>query len=99
MTGTTLQIIMPAIGEEFGKSIHLTAVPTSTGIQLLDVNWGGHPDFAGALSVPGVSLHLYGKTEVRSGRKMGHLTAVADDVEQARSRALAARDIARRRGI
>ena len=58
---------------------------------------GGHPDFAGALSVPGVSLHLYGKTEVRSGRKMGHLTAVADDVEQARSRALAARDIARRR--
>ena len=57
----------------------------------------GHPDFAGALSVPGVSLHLYGKTEVRSGRKMGHLTAVADDVERARSRALTARDIARRR--
>lgn len=58
---------------------------------------GGHPDFAGALSVPGVSLHLYGKTDVRSGRKMGHLTAVGGDVEQARSRALTARDIARRR--
>ena len=57
----------------------------------------GHPDFAGALSVPGVSLHLYGKTDVRPGRKMGHLTAVADDVEQARSRALDARGIARRR--
>ena len=57
---------------------------------------GGHPDFAGALSVPGVSLHLYGKTDVRPGRKMGHLTAVGGDVEQARSRALTARDIARR---
>ena len=46
---------------------------------------GGQPDFAGALSLPGVSLHLYGKAEVRWGRKMGHLTAVAGDVEQARS--------------
>lgn len=58
---------------------------------------GGQPDFGGALSVPGVSLHLYGKSDVRAGRKMGHLTAVADDVEQARSRVLAARDIACRR--
>ena len=58
---------------------------------------GGQPDFAGALSLSGVSLHLYGKAEVRSGRKMGHLTAVADDVEQARSQVIAARDIARRR--
>ncbi len=58
---------------------------------------GGQPDFAGALSVPGVSLHLYGKSDVRTGRKMGHLTAVGDDVEQARLRALGARDIARRR--
>ena len=57
----------------------------------------GQPDFAGALAVPGVSLHLYGKSDVRAGRKMGHLTAVADDVEQARSRAIAARDIACRR--
>ena len=58
---------------------------------------GGQPDFAGALSLPGVSLHLYGKAEVRSGRKMGHLTAVADDVEKARSLVLDARNIARRR--
>ena len=58
---------------------------------------GGQPDFGGALSLSGVSLHLYGKAEVRSGRKMGHLTAVADHVEQARSQVITARNIARRR--
>jgi len=26
------------------------------------------------LSEPGVKLHLYGKTEARAGRKMGHVT-------------------------
>jgi 5-(carboxyamino)imidazole ribonucleotide synthase len=51
----------------------------------------GEPDWAAALSVPGVSLHLYGKAEARPGRKMGHLTAVADDPSDALERALAAR--------
>jgi 5-(carboxyamino)imidazole ribonucleotide synthase len=40
-----------------------------------------------ALSVPGFSLHLYGKTECRPGRKMGHFTVTAPTVEQARARA------------
>ena len=57
---------------------------------------GGEPDFSGALSLPGVSLHLYGKAEVRAGRKMGHLTAVAGEAETARALALEARRIARR---
>jgi len=56
----------------------------------------GEPDWAAALSVPGVSLVLYGKSEPRPGRKMGHLTALADSVEEAivnvtRSRSLACR--------
>jgi 5-(carboxyamino)imidazole ribonucleotide synthase len=55
------------------------------------------PDWAGALSLPGVSLHLYGKKEPRRGRKMGHLTAVAADVEVALARALEARERASRR--
>lgn len=42
---------------------------------------------ADALSVPGVSVHLYGKAEQRPGRKMGHLTAIADTVAEARARA------------
>lgn len=29
------------------------------------------------LEIPGVSLHLYGKTQARAGRKMGHVTLVA----------------------
>lgn len=51
----------------------------------------GEPDWAAACAVPGVKLHLYGKTAPRVGRKMGHLTAVADDIESAEQRALAAR--------
>jgi len=56
----------------------------------------GEPDWAAALGVPGVRLHLYGKTQPRPGRKMGHLTALADSVEAAvdnvrRARRLAAR--------
>ena len=33
-------------------------------------------DWAALLAQPGVSLHLYGKEEVRPGRKMGHWTRV-----------------------
>jgi 5-(carboxyamino)imidazole ribonucleotide synthase len=51
----------------------------------------GAPDFAAALAVPGVSLHLYGKGEARPGRKMGHLTALADDPDEAEELALRAR--------
>jgi 5-(carboxyamino)imidazole ribonucleotide synthase len=35
---------------------------------------------------PGVKVHLYGKA-VRPGRKVGHVTAVGDDVEDLRRRA------------
>lgn len=44
----------------------------------------GEPNWSAALSEP-VSLHLYGKHEPRPGRKMGHLTAVADDPAEARA--------------
>jgi len=54
-------------------------------------NAGGEPDWAAALAVPGVRLHLYGKTEPRPGRKMGHLTAVAAAPEEARWRVTTAR--------
>jgi len=39
----------------------------------------------------GVKLHLYGKRKPVSGRKMGHLTVLADSTEEARSLILAAR--------
>ena len=39
-----------------------------------------------------VKLHLYGKHEARPGRKMGHLTALADTPTLAAERVLKARD-------
>jgi len=54
----------------------------------------GEPDWAAALSVPGVSLVLYGKSEPRPGRKMGHLTALADSVEEAIANVTQARSLA-----
>ena len=34
-------------------------------------------------NLDGMQLHLYGKKEVKKGRKMGHITAIADTVEEA----------------
>lgn len=50
----------------------------------------GRPGVLEALRVPETSLHLYGKGAARPGRKMGHLTALADDVDEAARRALRA---------
>ena len=43
--------------------------------------------------MPGVKLHLYGKSGARVGRKMGHITALGNTVEEAAAKALAARDV------
>src|SRR5438874_13790466 len=51
----------------------------------------GEPNWPTALAFPEVKLHLYGKREARPGRKMGHLTALAETAAAARERVLAAR--------
>lgn len=48
------------------------------------------PDWAAVLALPGVRLHLYGKSQARPGRKMGHLTVTAASPAEARSVALQA---------
>ena len=48
-----------------------------------DLWTGGEPDWAAALEDPRVKLHLYGKSDARPGRKMGHLSAVADSASDA----------------
>ncbi len=58
-----------------------------------DVWAHGEPKWDAAVAVPGVQLHLYGKREPRPGRKMGHLTAVADTPAEAIQKVLAARDV------
>jgi 5-(carboxyamino)imidazole ribonucleotide synthase len=52
----------------------------------------GEPNWAAAMRLPEVKLHLYGKSEARPGRKMGHLTATARTAQDAQDRVLAARD-------
>lgn len=39
-----------------------------------------------ALTVPGASVHLYGKSECRKGRKMGHITLTAQSDGELRAR-------------
>ena len=48
------------------------------------------PDWAAALALSGVHLHLYGKATPRRARKMGHLTVTAATAAQARAVALQA---------
>ncbi len=63
-------------------------------VNLLGDLWAnGEPDWSGALAIPEVKLHLYGKTAPRPRRKMGHLTALGETVEEAIEKALAARDL------
>ena len=54
------------------------------------VNLIGQPGFTGAtrvvglaetLAIEGVTVHLYGKAECRPGRKMGHMSIVADGID------------------
>jgi len=45
-----------------------------------------------ALAVDGVSPHIYGKPDVRPGRKMGHVTALGADPDDVRARAERAAD-------
>jgi 5-(carboxyamino)imidazole ribonucleotide synthase len=40
-------------------------------------------DWRKVLRNPAAKLHLYGKREARSGRKMGHFTVLAETIEQA----------------
>lgn len=61
-------------------------------VNLLGDVWSkGGPDFAAALVVPGVRLHLYEKKEPRAGRKMGHLSATGATAEEALERVLEAK--------
>jgi 5-(carboxyamino)imidazole ribonucleotide synthase len=65
--------------------------PAAMANLLGDLWSAGEPNWAAALAFTDVKLHLYGKREARPGRKMGHLTALADTAAEARERVLAAR--------
>jgi 5-(carboxyamino)imidazole ribonucleotide synthase len=69
-----------------------TLITPAAIVNLLGDVWlDGDPDFAAALTVPGVRLHLYEKHSPRKGRKMGHLSAIGATAEEALQRVLEAR--------
>ncbi len=65
--------------------------PAAMANLLGDVWQAGEPDWAAACAFPGVKLHLYGKQQARPGRKMGHLTALAESAAEAERVVRAAR--------
>lgn len=52
----------------------------------------GEPDWVAACAMPEIKLHLYGKMIPKSGRKMGHLTAMAETADEAAKLVRAARE-------
>jgi 5-(carboxyamino)imidazole ribonucleotide synthase len=69
--------------------------PAAVMVNVLGQREGTPPHTNGlseALAVDGASVHIYGKPDVRPGRKMGHVTALGADRPEARQRAEAAAD-------
>ncbi len=52
-------------------------------VNLLGDIWRPEPDWLSLLAHPTIRLHLYGKTEARAGRKMGHYNCLATSIEEA----------------
>ena len=68
-------------------------------VNLLGDLWSaGPPHWSAALEQRDVKLHLYGKAQPRPGRKMGHMTVLADTAEEAVERAVAAREALGKKG-
>ena len=101
--------IEAASTSQFGQQLRaICGLPLGDGscrpaamVQLLGNLWddpsGNPPAWSEAIADPAVHLHLYGKEEVRPGRKMGHITCTDTTAERALQRALAARRRLRRR--
>ena len=85
------QQVRAVCGLPLGSTTQMTPAAM---VNLLGDLWAdGEPDWAGALAIPDVKLHLYGKDQPQPGRKMGHLTAIAESVDVAVEKATAARDL------
>jgi 5-(carboxyamino)imidazole ribonucleotide synthase len=70
--------------------------PVAMANLLGDLWTNGEPNWAAALKHPSVKLHLYGKAKALPGRKMGHLTAMADTPAHARELVVESRNALRR---
>ncbi|MDP9145452.1 MAG: 5-(carboxyamino)imidazole ribonucleotide synthase [Actinomycetota bacterium] len=79
------QQIRAMCGLPLGSPVLLTPVAM---VNLLGDLWSkGEPDWSSVLAMPGVILHLYGKSEPRPGRKMGHLNCYGETADDALQKA------------
>ncbi|MCX7788035.1 MAG: 5-(carboxyamino)imidazole ribonucleotide synthase [Spirochaetes bacterium] len=79
-------LIQPAV------MLNLLGEPGETGVPFVE-------GFEESLSIPGVSIHLYGKREVRPFRKMGHVTILGATTEEVLRKAETIRGILKVRSV
>jgi 5-(carboxyamino)imidazole ribonucleotide synthase len=78
-----------------GMPLGATAMtyPAVAMVNLLGDRWAnGEPDFARAAGDASAHLQLYGKSEAKPGRKMGHITVIGSDVESIATHAATLRE-------
>ncbi len=74
------QHVRAVCGLPLGET-HLLA-GAATMVNLLGDLWdAGEPNWSLLEKIPGATLHLYGKSDARAGRKMGHYTIVGPSAE------------------
>ena len=83
------QQVRAVCGLPLGDSTQLR--PAAMANLLGDLWEPGEPDWNAVMQMNDVKLHLYGKREARVGRKMGHLTTLANSPQEAAEKATAAR--------
>ena len=88
--------IVAAIGFAYEGHVWKRDWPRAMANLLGDIWVAGTPDFAAACALPELKVHLYGKAQAKPGRKMGHLTALADTPDEALARVRRGRDALRR---
>jgi 5-(carboxyamino)imidazole ribonucleotide synthase len=91
LTSQFEQQLRAVCGLPLGATNFLT--PAAMANLLGDLWQDGEPNWAVAAACPDVKLHLYGKDQVRPGRKMGHLTALAPRPDAAVERVIHARNL------
>ncbi len=75
------QQVRAVCGLPLGSTEYLK--PVAMANLLGDIWENGEPNWTEALEIENVKLHLYGKAEARFGRKMGHITCLAESIEKA----------------
>lgn len=67
--------------------------PAAVANLLGDLWQAGEPNWTEVFTLPDVYLHIYGKSEARAGRKIGHVTALGDTADEAKEKVLRARAV------